>query len=249
MKNKKRFLAVFFIFIFAFSSVAFAHSGRTDSSGGHRDNRNVSGLGYYHYHHGYSAHLHPNGVCPYNKKPVTTVTKPATTTTKPATTTTTKPATTTTTKPATTTTTKPATTTAKPATTTTKPTAQTTYVYVPPTTDYTSKVFVNGTSLAGPFLTYNNNIYIPLYQIANSLSATMKEDISTKTYTMTYDVKSWYMDEFVIFVSMQDDPYYHKFDCPILQKNGLASYLSMDIGFAELGLIDSVSPCQYCIKK
>lgn len=44
----------------------FAHSGRTDSNGGHRDNRNVSGLGSYHYHcGGYPAHLHENGVCPY----------------------------------------------------------------------------------------------------------------------------------------------------------------------------------------
>lgn len=47
---------------------AFAHSGRTDSSGGHRDNKNVSGLGSYHYHHGYGPHLHPNGICPYAPK-------------------------------------------------------------------------------------------------------------------------------------------------------------------------------------
>lgn len=48
------------------NSAAFAHSGRTDSSGGHRDNKNKSGLGYYHYHcGGYPAHLHTNGVCPY----------------------------------------------------------------------------------------------------------------------------------------------------------------------------------------
>ena len=45
---------------------ASAHPGRTDSSGGHRDNNNVSGLGSYHYHHGYPAHLHTNGICPYN---------------------------------------------------------------------------------------------------------------------------------------------------------------------------------------
>ena len=32
--------------------LAFAHSGRTDSSGGHKDNKNVSGLGSYHYHCG-----------------------------------------------------------------------------------------------------------------------------------------------------------------------------------------------------
>lgn len=43
-----------------------AHSGRTDSNGGHHDNKNKSGLGSYHYHcGGYPAHLHENGVCPY----------------------------------------------------------------------------------------------------------------------------------------------------------------------------------------
>ncbi len=46
--------------------MAFAHSGRTDGSGGHKDNKNKSGLGGYHYHcGGYPAHLHTNGVCPY----------------------------------------------------------------------------------------------------------------------------------------------------------------------------------------
>lgn len=52
------------------ASPLYSHSGRTDSSGGHRDNNNVSGLGSYHYHHGYGPHLHPNGVCPYDSKPV-----------------------------------------------------------------------------------------------------------------------------------------------------------------------------------
>ena len=42
--------------------VAFAHGGRTDSAGGHTD----SDTGEYHYHHGYSAHQHPNGECPYD---------------------------------------------------------------------------------------------------------------------------------------------------------------------------------------
>lgn len=43
-----------------------AHPGRTDARGGHKDNKNASGLGSYHYHcGGYPAHLHPNGVCPY----------------------------------------------------------------------------------------------------------------------------------------------------------------------------------------
>ena len=47
--------------------VNLAHSGRTDSSGGHRDNKNASGLGGYHYHcGGHPAHLHTGGVCPYS---------------------------------------------------------------------------------------------------------------------------------------------------------------------------------------
>lgn len=45
---------------------SFAHSGRTDSSGGHHDYKNKSGLGSYHYHHGIGPHLHPGGVCPYS---------------------------------------------------------------------------------------------------------------------------------------------------------------------------------------
>lgn len=32
------------------SAIVLGHSGRTDSSGGHRDNKNKSGLGLYHYH-------------------------------------------------------------------------------------------------------------------------------------------------------------------------------------------------------
>lgn len=47
--------------------VAYAHSGRTDSAGGHRDNKNKSGLGSYHYHcGGHPAHLHNGGGCPYS---------------------------------------------------------------------------------------------------------------------------------------------------------------------------------------
>ena len=41
---------------------AFAHPGNTDSSGGHY-NRST---GEYHYHHGYPAHQHTNGKCPYD---------------------------------------------------------------------------------------------------------------------------------------------------------------------------------------
>ena len=37
-----------------------AHSGGTDSNGGH------NGPGGYHYHHGYPAHQHEGGECPYD---------------------------------------------------------------------------------------------------------------------------------------------------------------------------------------
>ena len=49
-----------------------AHSGRTDASGGHHDNKNVSGLGSYHYHcGGHPAHLHNDGICPYSSSATT----------------------------------------------------------------------------------------------------------------------------------------------------------------------------------
>lgn len=67
--NKKKILKTIMSLLIVITltpQVAFAHKGRTDSSGGHRDNKNVSGLGYYHYHcGGHPAHLHANGVCPY----------------------------------------------------------------------------------------------------------------------------------------------------------------------------------------
>lgn len=50
--NKKgiRRLVLSLLFILTLTTqCAFAHSGRTDSSGGHKDNKNKSGLGYYHY--------------------------------------------------------------------------------------------------------------------------------------------------------------------------------------------------------
>lgn len=60
---KKYIFVLVLIFVFLFSFQVFAHSGRTDSNGGHHDNIN----GGYHYHHGYPAHQHEDGVCPYLK--------------------------------------------------------------------------------------------------------------------------------------------------------------------------------------
>ena len=60
--KKIRTLLLNVIFIFLLSSIiTYAHPGKTDASGGHYDHQN----GGYHYHHGYSAHSHTDGVCPY----------------------------------------------------------------------------------------------------------------------------------------------------------------------------------------
>ena len=69
MKKKILLILLVVTVFFSCSLMAYGHSGGTDSNGGHRDNKNVSGLGPYHYHHGYGPHLHPNGVCPYASKP------------------------------------------------------------------------------------------------------------------------------------------------------------------------------------
>ncbi len=53
-------------------TVCYAHSGRTDSKGGHYDRKN----GGYHYHHGYPAHDHPGGKCPYKSYAEETSTVP-----------------------------------------------------------------------------------------------------------------------------------------------------------------------------
>lgn len=64
---KKRICCVLLALVLAaLAASGLAHSGRTDSSGGHKDNKNASGLGGYHYHCGGNPpHLHANGVCPY----------------------------------------------------------------------------------------------------------------------------------------------------------------------------------------
>ena len=68
MKTKIIILLLLFSMLFYFP--VSAHSGRTDSNGGHYDHQN----GGYHYHHGYSAHSHydidGDGIidCPYKMK-------------------------------------------------------------------------------------------------------------------------------------------------------------------------------------
>lgn len=75
-KKIVKFTSICVLSILIMCNITFAHSGRTDSNGGHRDNKNKSGLGSYHYHcGGHPAHLHTNGVCPYSNNSATSTNK------------------------------------------------------------------------------------------------------------------------------------------------------------------------------
>lgn len=60
MRNR-RILALWITALLCLVSVS-AHPGRTDKNGGHYNHS----TGEYHYHHGYPAHQHIDGVCPYD---------------------------------------------------------------------------------------------------------------------------------------------------------------------------------------
>ena len=62
MKKVVLIIAILLLSLTIVPICALAHSGGTDSSGGHYDHS----TGEYHYHHGRPAHDHPNGVCPYS---------------------------------------------------------------------------------------------------------------------------------------------------------------------------------------
>lgn len=61
---KKPLIIVALLLLLMYTTTSFAHSGRTDGSGGHTNHS----TGEYHYHHGYPEHQHLNGVCPYEEK-------------------------------------------------------------------------------------------------------------------------------------------------------------------------------------
>ena len=56
----KRLLPLILLLLFILPVSTLAHPGGTDANGGHYDGSE------YHYHHGYPAHQHANGVCPYD---------------------------------------------------------------------------------------------------------------------------------------------------------------------------------------
>lgn len=64
MKNAGKTIILIAVLVCILSLSASAHSGGTDSKGGHY----VESTGEYHYHHGFPAHQHTDGVCPYEFK-------------------------------------------------------------------------------------------------------------------------------------------------------------------------------------
>lgn len=58
----RKFILFFLLLLLCFPIVSLAHPGRTDANGGHYDRS----TGEYHYHHGYPAHQHTDGICPYD---------------------------------------------------------------------------------------------------------------------------------------------------------------------------------------
>lgn len=60
-KKQKAFVLLLLVFLLI-PSLTFAHAGKTDEFGGHYDYN----TGEYHYHHGYPAHQHTDGICPYD---------------------------------------------------------------------------------------------------------------------------------------------------------------------------------------
>lgn len=60
---KRFFTVALIVLLFSLLPISVSgHGGKTDGSGGHYDNS----TGEYHYHHGYPAHSHTDGKCPYD---------------------------------------------------------------------------------------------------------------------------------------------------------------------------------------
>ncbi len=60
--KKSAVLSILSFLLISLVIPVFAHPGSLDENGGHYDRS----TGEYHYHHGYSAHQHTNGECPYD---------------------------------------------------------------------------------------------------------------------------------------------------------------------------------------
>ncbi len=117
-----------------------------------------------------------------------------------------------------------------------------------------ASVLVNGIAITGPVLYYKDMYYVPLEQLAGLMPSILTCGYSPALFTFDTasvrqpDYKSLYMDEHVVFVSKTGtDGFFHKISCSVVEQNGLDNYLAIDIGFAENGILNGTTPCQYCI--
>ncbi len=117
-----------------------------------------------------------------------------------------------------------------------------------------ASVLVNGIAITGPVLYYKDMYYVPLEQLAGLMPSVLTCGYSPALFTFDTtsvrqpDYKSLYMDEHVVFVSKAGtDGFFHKISCSVVEQNGLDNYLAIDIGFAENGILNGTTPCQYCI--
>ena len=117
-----------------------------------------------------------------------------------------------------------------------------------------ASVLVNGIAITGPVLYYKDMYYVPLEQLAGLMPSILTCGYSPALFTFDTasvrqpDYKSLYMDDHVVFVSKTGtDGFFHKISCSVVEQNGLDNYLAIDIGFAENGILNGTTPCQYCI--
>lgn len=117
-----------------------------------------------------------------------------------------------------------------------------------------ASVLVNGIAVTGPVLYYKDMYYVPLEQLAGLMPSILTCSYTPALFTFDTtsvrqpDYKSLYMDEHVVFVSKTGtDGFFHKISCSVVEQNGLDNYLAIDIGFAENGILNGTTPCQYCI--
>lgn len=234
MKKKIISLSLAFCLLFTCS---FAHSGRTDASGGHRDNKNVSGLGYYHYHCGGNPpHLHTNGVCPYAtpkiKYPSLSSPSSPSTPSSPS---------------------KPS----APTVPSVKPSLSN-----PLTAQFTVKkptfsVKLNNSDINNyceswhPFV-YKDIVYIPMTSaVMNELSLTSSFD-DTNGFNVNKPVipqqissseKSTFLDDYIVIVSAKNENLYHKYGCSELDLSEFWAYNT------ELAQSYGYTPCPKCNQK
>lgn len=223
---KKRFFTILMASILLFSSTAFAHSGRTDSSGGHHDYNNVSGLGSYHYHHGYGPHLHPNGVCPYSSSARSSSSSTSVKTSSTA------------------------------STTAVKPVAVPKQDNTVSALINQSKVTVNNKHLSDDILMYKDKAYVPLQALISMIpNAVGMYDPDEKVSRITVSTppissalereKAAYLDNNIVFLRADIlQTMYHTYDCSYIQGASSDLVISLDRKLLDYG--DSYYPCSLC---